>query len=101
MYITNRMFKKGGRACSSNGCKSCRSGCHCGSFSCCAYWAGSFNKKMENLTIFTLFYVSIRYRDFLEGAYIVQKMFIILAYLLFFIPLIFIVNFLFNIITLD
>jgi hypothetical protein len=37
----------------------------------------------------------------LEGAYFMQKMFIILAYLLFFIPLIFIVNFMFHIITFD
>ena len=35
------------------------------------------------------------------GAYVVQKKFIILAYLLFLVPLIFIVNFMFDIITLE
>lgn len=38
---------------------------------------------------------------FSKGAYVVKKKFIILAYLLFLVPLIFIVNFMFDIITLE
>ena len=40
-------------------------------------------------------------QNFPKGAYVMQKMFIIFAYLLFFVPLIFIVNFMFDIITLE
>ena len=40
-------------------------------------------------------------QNFPKGVYVMHKKFIILAYLLFFVPLIFIVNFIFDIITLE
>jgi len=48
-----------------------------------------------------LFYVKIIEINSSKGAYSMEKKFVIIAYFLFFIPLIFIVNFLFDIISLE